>query len=81
MIEFNNLCQYKNIFGEPNKGVHTHYFGFALFDLFVTIIVAFILMLYFKKYTNISHSLTFGIILLILLLIAEYLHKIFCITQ
>lgn len=81
MFDKIDLCQYSNILGEPGKGFHTHYFGFAIFDLVMTIIVAFILMLYFKKYTNMSHSLTFGIILLILLIIGEYLHKIFCITS
>ena len=79
-MEFDNLCQYRNILGEPGKGIHTHYFGFAIFDLIATIILAFILMLYVKKYTTMSHSLTFGIILLILLIIAEYLHKIFCVV-
>jgi hypothetical protein len=76
---FENLCGYKNILGEPGKGFHEHYFGFAIFDLIATIIAAFIIMLYLKKYTSMSHSLTFGIILLILLIIAEYVHKLFCI--
>lgn len=73
------LCQYKYILGEPNKGVHTHYFGFAIGDLIGTVIIAFIIMLYSKQYfSSISHSLLFGIILLVLLLIAEYLHHKFC---
>lgn len=75
------LCVYKNILGEPGKGIHTHYFGFAIFDLVMTVIIAFILMLYLKKYVNISHSLTFGIILMIMLLFAEYIHKFFCIIE
>ena len=77
------LCEYKNILGDPNKGFHTHYFGFAIMDLVGTIIIAFLIMLYYKKKykTNLSHSLVFGIILLILLLIAEYLHKLFCIIE
>jgi len=74
------FCEYKNILGEPNKGFHIHFFGFALFDLIGTIIITFILMLASKQYfNNISHSLLFGIILLILLVIGEYLHHLFCI--
>ncbi len=72
-----SLSQYKNSLGEPNKGFHTHYFGFAIGDLLLTMIISFLIMLYTKKYFNISHSLVFGIVLLILLLLAEYLHKLF----
>jgi hypothetical protein len=82
---FGDLCQYKHILGKPNEGFHKHYFGFAIFDLIATVIAAFLLMLYFKNKTtlfgNLSHSLIFGIILLILLIIAEYLHIIFCIKE
>lgn len=76
-----DLCEFKNILGEPKKGMHVHYFGFAIIDLLLTIIVAFVLMLCVKKYINIniSHSLTFGIILLIFLLMGEYFHIKFCI--
>ena len=73
------LCKYKNMLGVSDKGFHTHYFGFAVGDLILTMIVSFIIMLYIKKYFTISHSLLFGIILLTLLILAEYLHVIFCI--
>lgn len=74
-----NFCQYKYNLGVPNRGFHKHYFGFAIGDLIATIIVSFIIMLYIKdKFQNISHSLLFGIVLFILLLIAEYLHKSVC---
>lgn len=73
------FCEYKYLLGFPNKGLHTHYFGFAIMDLIMTIIVAFIMMLYFKKYINrVSHSLLFGIILLILLIAGEFIHKKVC---
>lgn len=75
-----DLCKYKNSLGMVGEGFHMHYFGFAVGDLLLTIIASFIIMLFVKKYVNnISHSLLFGIILFILLMIAEYLHVIFCI--
>lgn len=74
------LCRYKNILGEPNKGVHTHVFGFALFDLILTMIVAFLIMKFLKQYVSfMSHSLLFGFTLLALLLLGEYLHRLFCV--
>ena len=78
-----NLCNYKELLGIPGQGIHKHYFGFAVADLIFTIIIAFIIMLLIKKYTNntMSHSMIFAIILFILVLIAEYFHKLFCIYQ
>lgn len=72
-----SFVEYQNMLGIPNEGFHKHYFGFAIFDLLGTIVISFIIMLYIKKHVKISHSLLFGIILLILLLLAEYLHKLF----
>jgi len=75
-----NLCQYSQSLGVPNVGIHKHVFGFAIADLLMTMVIAFILMLFLHQYTTaISHSLLFGIILLILLAIGEYMHKIFCV--
>lgn len=75
-------CKYKYLLGVPNIGFHKHYFGFAIFDLIGTIIIAFIIMLLIKKkINNISHSLLFGIILLLLLIVAEYLHKKVCLIK
>jgi hypothetical protein len=77
-------CEYKDILGTPNEGFLKHYFGFAIFDLIGTVIIAFILMIVLRKNVNrivdISNSLLFGIILLILLIIAEWLHHIFCVV-
>jgi hypothetical protein len=74
-----NFCQYKYSLGIPDKGIHKHYFGFAIGDLIATIIISFVIMLYTKnKIPKISHSLLFGIILLMLLIIAEYMHKLVC---
>jgi hypothetical protein len=46
------LCKYKNLFGEPNTGIHKRYrvFDVALVDVFMTIIGATILA-YFMKWS------------------------------
>lgn len=66
------LCQYKNIFGEPNKGVHKYrLFGIAIIDLLLTIILAFCISYFF--------SFNFFIVFFILMILAIILHKLFCV--
>lgn len=65
------LCKYKNIFGEPNKGVHKLRFGpFAFIDLVGTLIIAGIIGYIF----NVDVFITF----VILFIIAQFLHWLFC---
>jgi len=67
-----NLCQYKNILGEPNKGFHkARLFGFASNDVVGTIMIA-IIISYLYKYP-------FIVVLLILFLVAQILHWMFCV--
>lgn len=67
-----NLCKYKNIFGKPNEGAHKQrIFGFALVDTVGTIIISLII----SKYYNINFYKT----LLVLFIIAEISHYIFCV--
>jgi len=67
-----SLCQYNNIFGKPNKGIHSHrLFGFAIVDILATLILAYII----SKYT--SYKLIYCVIFTILLGII--IHKIFCV--
>lgn len=66
------LCQYANIFGKPNTGVHVHRFlGFASVDLFLTIIIGIIISYMFDV------SIIWTIIILFLLGIV--VHKLFCV--
>lgn len=76
-----DLCKYKYSLGIPEKGIHKHYFGFALMDLLGTTIIAFLIMLVIKRNNKIkmSHSMLYSIILLILVSIGDVLHDIFCI--
>ena len=74
-----NLCQYKYMLGYPNKKFHKHFFGFAIGDLILTVIISFMIMLGIRSYVNfISNSLLFGIVLLVLLFVGELLHYKFC---
>ena len=66
------LCKYKNIFGEPGKGIHSYrIFNIAIFDVLATIIGAFIISRVFKQ--------PFGYTLLFLFLLGIFLHHIFCV--
>jgi len=67
-----NLCKYKNALGEPGKGIHSYrLFGFAIADVIMTIIGAF-LIAYFLK-------LSFIKTLLVLFLTGIVLHRLFCV--
>jgi hypothetical protein len=67
-----NLCKYKNIFGEPGKGVHSYrLFGVAIVDVILTIIAAFIIS-YFFKYSFIK-------VLIILFILGIIFHRLFCV--
>lgn len=67
-----NLCKYKNVLGEPGKGVHSYrVFGVAIADVIMTLIAAYILS-YFLKYSFIKISI-------ILFILGILLHRIFCV--
>ena len=68
-----NLCKYRNIFGEPNTGIHAKYrlFDIALIDLFFTILATYLL------------SITIDVPLiqcsLFMFLLMLFSHHIFCV--
>ena len=67
-----SLCKYKNMLGEPNKGIHSYrLFGVAIADVIMTILAAASIS-YFKKQPFIS-------VLLFLFLLGIVLHRIFCV--
>lgn len=66
------LCQYKNILGEPGKGVHSfRIFNFAIFDIVSTILLAYVIHKVFKIELITS--------LVICFLSGIILHRIFCV--
>lgn len=72
------LCKYSKIFGEPNTGSHAYrFYGFAAFDIVLTLIAAYIISSLIYSPTNISAFLVTTIILVILGII---LHEVFCVN-
>ena len=66
------LCQYKNVLGEPKKGIHSYrLFNIALFDVFLTIFVSFIISFIFR--------LHFLVVFVLLFLLGILLHYLFCV--
>jgi hypothetical protein len=69
-----NLCKFKNIFGEINKGIHKYrLFNLAIVDIIVTIIIAFLL----NKF--IFNKKKFIVILILLFLLGIIAHRVFCV--
>ena len=67
-----SLCPYKYLFGEPNKGIHKYrLFDISIFDVIVTILIAFFFSEYFK--------INFYEITIALFLLGIIIHRIFCI--
>ena len=66
------LCNYKDFFGEARTGVHSYRFmDIALFDLILTLIVAYIL-------SQVTQS-SFWKLTLSLFLLGIFLHWVFCV--
>ena len=67
-----DLCKYKDILGEPKKGIHSYrLFGVAIVDVILTIIGAWLIAHFF--HLNFVHTLVSLFILGIIL------HRIFCV--
>lgn len=67
-----NLGQYRDIFGKPDEGVHKYrIFGLATVDIIGTFVAAAVISKY-GKYSFIA-------VLLFLLVLATFLHWLFCV--
>ena len=67
-----NLCKYKDALGVPEKGVHSYRIGgFAIVDIVLTFIGAYILSLIFKQ--------NYWFTLVAFFLLGIVLHRIFCV--
>jgi hypothetical protein len=66
------LCEYKDIFGVPNEGMHKYrIFDIAIVDTISTIAIAY--LIHYKFETN------FLLTLLIIFIVGEIFHYIFCV--
>jgi len=71
------LCNYSNIFGTPNEGVHSiRIFNVAVVDVLATVLVAWLLT---KYYVGPKYGLKFWHVLLILLILGFVMHRLFCV--
>jgi hypothetical protein len=67
-----SLCQYKDIFGKINEGVHKHrLFGVAIVDVILTVLIGYFIA---RKY---DYSLFH--VLLVLFIIGIISHRVFCV--
>lgn len=67
-----SLCRFKNIFGEPGKGVHSYrIFNIAIVDVLLTVLAAYII----SKFTHYSFIIT----LIVLFLLGIISHRLFCV--
>lgn len=73
-----SLCDYKNIFGEVNTGIHTvRIFNIAIFDVLGTIIVGILLQFFLLRIFSFYIDLT--LILVVLFGLGILLHRLFCV--
>lgn len=67
-----NLCQYKNIFGEPNTGIHSYrLFGIAIFDVIFVLLAGFII--------SYSYKMNIWLVLFVLFILGIIAHRLFCV--
>ena len=73
-----NLCQYSDILGKPNEGLHSYrIFNLPVVDVIMTIIFAYVIYIVVNKSFNLNYS--YWVYLIIFYLIGFVLHKIFCV--
>lgn len=67
-----NLCKYKNMFGEPNTGIHSYrIFNIAFIDVFSTMIFVYIICWFFE--------LPYLPYLAFAFLLGIFAHRMFCV--
>lgn len=72
------LCKYSKLLGEPNVGAHAkRIYGFALTDIVLTLIAAYIITALTYSPTDIEAFIT---ITLVLVVFAIILHELFCVN-
>jgi hypothetical protein len=73
-----NLCQYKNLLGEPHKGVHSiRVFNIAIVDVIMMIIGAKLLQIITNKILRLNKN--FLIYLIFLFILGIIMHRLFCV--
>lgn len=69
-----NFCEYKNILGEPNTGIHSYrILNIAIFDFIITLLICII----------ISYLCNFSILLTCIIVfgLGIIIHRLFCVRS
>lgn len=66
-----NICKFNTFLGIPDVGVHTHYFGVAIFDVVGTIVIGVLLSFLFKWNTILTITVLF--------ILGIISHRLFCV--
>jgi hypothetical protein len=78
-----DLCKYKDIFGKVGEGFHSvRLFNIAVFDLLGTLLIAYIISYFIhktKSLSRVSIYIIFLTVFIILMILALFLHKLFCV--
>jgi hypothetical protein len=76
-----SLCKYKNIFGEPNTGLHTiRILNIAVIDVLLTIILGILIHQFIiVKWLNLNNNISLFIVLVVLFVLGIILHRLFCV--
>lgn len=66
------FCSYKDIFGKPKQGVHSiRFLDVAILDVIGTLLIAWVLQYFLGG--------NYFMILLLLMILAIFLHRLFCV--
>ena len=76
-----SLCKYKNIFGEPNTGLHSYrIFNIAIFDVLSTVLVGVIFhQIIIVEWLKKNDTIKLWMVLVVLFVIGIILHRLFCV--
>lgn len=67
------FCQYKDIFGKVNEGVHSiRIINIAIVDVILTLVLAYIIQMKLPQYKLYN-------IFIILIILSIFIHKLFCV--
>ena len=76
-----SLCKYKNIFGEPNTGIHSiRVFNIAIFDVLSTIIGAIVIhQIIIISILDMGNIIKLWMVIVSLFILGIILHRLFCV--
>ena len=76
-----SLCKYKNVFGEPNTGIHSvRLFDFAIFDILATILGSIVIHQFIiVEWLKMNDIIKLWMVIVFMFVLGIVLHKAFCV--